>query len=309
MRFKNLVIIVLTMLAMRYLLMRPMLAKFGLELQLAGWIFALIVIATVLIAAAGYVINDYFDTRPDTINHPESVIVGRAVSKRGAIALHSTLNVLGVAAGAVAAFAVHRPMLMLLFVLTTGILWFYSTTYKRQLLIGNVIVATLTAIVPLIPLVFEYPLLQVYWSSIVVYQMKLYPIVYWTCGYAVFAFLLTFAREIIKDIEDFEGDASFGRNTLPVYFDVNVAKIVVCCVLMLTVGVLAVALTKHLQSQPTLDVLTLVYCLVLLVMPIFATIVVLMFAKQKKQYHTASIMCKLIMLMGIAYTLVINFGL
>ena len=110
-------------------------------------------------------------------------------------------------------------------------------------------------------------------------------------------------------VEDFEGDASFGRNTLPVYFDVNVAKIVVCCVLMLTVGVLAVALTKHLQSQPTLDVLTLVYCLVLLVMPIFATIVVLMFAKQKKQYHTASIMCKLIMLMGIAYTLVINFGL
>ena len=307
-RLKNLIIIALTMLAMRYCIMHPMLENHGLQLQLPVWIFTLIVLATVLIAAAGYVINDYFDTRPDTINHPDSVIVGRSVSKRMAIALHSTLNALGVVAGVVAAFAVQKPMFSLIFILTTGMLWFYSTTYKRQLLIGNIIVALLSALVPLIPLVFEYPMLQVYWSSVVVYQMKLYPIVYWICTYAIFAFLLTLAREIIKDIEDFEGDSSFGRNTLPVYFDISVSKTVVCSVLLATVMLLAYALSKYQQSLPQFDIITLVYCFMLIVMPIFATMVILMMAKHKKHYHAASVMCKLIMLMGIAYTLVFRFG-
>lgn len=303
-RYKNLIIIALTMLSMRYLVMRPMLVGLGMQLQMDGWLFALLVGATVLIAAAGYAINDYFDVLPDALNRPDTQIVGRSVSKRTAIAIHSALNALGVVMGAVVAFGVGRPMLALIFALTTGVLWFYSTTYKRQLLVGNLVVALLSALVPLLPLIFEYPMFQVYWGSLVMYQIKLYPMVYWVSGYAAFAFLLTLAREIIKDMEDFEGDSSFGRNTLPVYFDMRVAKAVVCAVLMLTNALLALAMAGYLRATQPLDVVTLVYGIVLVLMPIFALMVLLLMAREKRHYRTASALCKLIMLLGIGYTLV-----
>lgn len=303
-RYKNLIIIALTMLSMRYLVMRPILLALGMQLQMAGWLFALLVLATVLIAAAGYAINDYFDMRPDAINRPQGQVVGRTVSKRAAIALHSVLSALGVLMGAAVAFKVGRPALTLIFALATGVLWFYSTTYKRQLLVGNIVVALLTAMVPLLPLIFEYPMFQVYWSSVVVYQIKLYPMVYWVAGYAAFAFMLTLAREVIKDMEDFEGDASYGRNTLPVYFNIKVSKVFVGIVLMLTNVLLAVALMWYLRATQPLDIVTLIYSIVLLLMPILALIVLLIVAREKRHYHAASTMCKLIMLLGIAYTLV-----
>lgn len=303
-RYKNLIIIALTMLAMRYLIMRPMLMGLGMQLQMDDWLFALLVGATVLIAAAGYAINDYFDARADTINRPDTLIVGRSVSKRTTIALHSVLNIVGVSMGAVVAFGVGRPVLTLIFALSTGVLWFYSTTYKRQLLVGNLVVALLTAMVPLLPLIFEYPMFQVYWSSVVVYQIKLYPIVYWVAGYAGFAFMLTLAREIVKDMEDFEGDSSFGCNTLPVYFDMRVSKAVVCVVLMLTNALLALALAWYLRATHPLDVITLIYGIVLVLMPIFALMVLLLVAREKRHYHTVSTLCKLIMLLGIGYSIV-----
>lgn len=303
-RYKNLIIIALTMLAMRYLIMRPMLMGLGMQLQMDDWLFALLVGATVLIAAAGYAINDYFDARADTINRPDTLIVGRSVSKRTTIALHSVLNIVGVSMGAVVAFGVGRPVLTLIFALSTGVLWFYSTTYKRQLLVGNLVVALLTAMVPLLPLIFEYPMFQVYWSSVVVYQIKLYPMVYWVAGYAGFAFMLTLAREIVKDMEDFEGDSSFGCNTLPVYFDMRVSKAVVCVVLMLTNALLALALAWYLRATHPLDVITLIYGIVLVLMPIFALMVLLLVAREKRHYHTVSTLCKLIMLLGIGYSIV-----
>lgn len=295
------------MVTMRYLIMQPILTKLGMELQLGTGLFIMLILATLLIAAAGYAINDYFDTKTDLVNRPETVIVGKKISKRNAIATHTILNIAGIGLGAAVSVAVGKPLYSLLFVLTTGILWFYSTTYKRQLLIGNFIVATLTGIVPLIPLIFEYPLFQVYWQSIVIYQLKLYPMVYWVGGYAVFAFMLTLAREIIKDIEDFEGDSTYGRSTLPIRFGINSSKIATSIILLATAMLLGIMVAKHLQQHPTFDYITLIYSIVLIIIPIFALMVVLLMAKEKKDYHTASTICKIIMLLGLLYTLVFRF--
>lgn len=287
--------------------MQPILVRLGMELQLSPALFATLVTATILVAAAGYAINDYFDTKTDMVNHPDTVIVGKSISKRTAIAIHSILNIAGVILGLAVSIRIGRPIFSLLFVLTTGILWFYSTTYKRQLLIGNIIVAILTAIVPMIPLIFEYPLFQVYWESIVIYELKLYPMVYWICGYAIFAFMLTLAREIIKDIEDFEGDSTYGRSTLPIRYGITTSRYVVVVILICTVMLMALATAKYLQSQQTFDFITLIYSIALIIIPIFALVTLMLLAKTKKDFHTASTICKIIMLFGILYALVNKF--
>lgn len=294
---------------MRYFIMQPMLLRLGMELQLSAWLFFALIAATIFIAAGGYVINDYFDTKTDLVNRPDTVIVGKSIDKRTAIAAHSILNVLGVALGTIVSFKIGKPIFSLLFIITTGILWFYSTTYKRQLLVGNIIVAILTGLVPLIPLIFEYPLFQVYWESIVIYQLKLYPMVYWVGGYAVFAFMLTLAREIIKDIEDFEGDATYGRDSLPIHYGINTSKYVVSFVLLATLAILGFAIIEYLKMQATFDYVTFIYSIVFITIPIFALVTIVLLAKTKKDYHTASTVCKIIMLFGILYTLINKFML
>ncbi|HPX05845.1 MAG TPA: UbiA family prenyltransferase, partial [Tenuifilaceae bacterium] len=154
-RTKNLLVVMATMYAMRFFIVAPLLQVKGMQLQLGEVPFLLLVLATVFIAAAGYVINDYFDTRADLINHPESVIVGRKIARRTAIILHLGLSLVGVVLGTVVSFLIGKPTYSIIFLLVAGMLWFYSTTYKRQFLIGNIIVAFLSALVPMLVLVFE----------------------------------------------------------------------------------------------------------------------------------------------------------
>ena len=126
-RFPNLLMIIVTMVLVRYGLVQPLLTHLpgewqgqhvvvpGLTLKLADWQFALLVVSTVLITAAGYVIHDYFDTRTDLVNRPHRVIVGKEVSRRSAMALHLMLNIMGVGAGVGLSFAIGFPFLGFIF--------------------------------------------------------------------------------------------------------------------------------------------------------------------------------------------------
>lgn len=305
-RFKNLLIIAATMVLMRYFIMQPILQGFGLSLQLSTATFIMLVLATVFIAAAGYAINDYFDTRTDLVNRPGTVIVGKAVSRRVAIAIHLILSALGILLGTIVAIKVGRPVFSLLFILPVGILWFYSTIYKRQLLVGNIVVATLTGIVPLIPLIFEYPLFKVYWEVIVTYQLKVYVMVNLICGYALFAFLLTLVREIVKDMEDFEGDTVYGRNTLPVHFGIKASKITAASILILTLVSLIYLFYRHVELLPgeNLFYISFLYFVFFILIPFAILIVMIFLAQDKRDFHRASVMNKILMLLGLIYTLV-----
>ncbi|MCB8964269.1 MAG: geranylgeranylglycerol-phosphate geranylgeranyltransferase [Bacteroidales bacterium] len=308
-RYKNLLIVAATMVLVRYFIMQPILHGFSFELQLGVLSFVMLVLATVLITAAGYVINDYFDTRTDLVNRPQTVVVGKSVSRRLAIAMHMGMSVLGIALGLIVAIKVGRPIFSLLFVLAAGVLWFYSTTYKRQLIIGNLVVALLTGLVPLIPLIFEYPLFDVYWDMIALFNINLNRMVYWVGGYALFAFLLTLVREIIKDIEDFEGDTVYGRNTLPVHFGIQASKIIASSLLMTTLIVLIFLFARYMQFLPSgkFDYYTFIYFVLFILIPIFALFVMLLLAHSKTDYHKSSRMCKLIMLFGLLYTLIFRW--
>ena len=125
-----------------------------------------------------------------------------------------------------------------LFLVVSGLLYFYSASYKRQFLIGNIIVAILTAMVPLLVVIYEWPALYRYYTVNAVTLPEFNFIFYWVGGFALFAFLTTLTREIIKDIEDFEGDIAYGRNTVPVVIGILSAKIVSVSLMIITIVLL-----------------------------------------------------------------------
>src|SRR6056297_391064 len=302
-RFKNLLIIVLTQYLMRWSIIRPLLKVNQFELQFSELHFFFLVMATVLITAAGYVINDYFDTKTDLVNRPEKVILGRKLNRRWAILLHIIFNTIGIGLGTYISFYIGLPILSLVFVMITGILWFYSTTYKRQFLIGNVIVALLTALVPLMVLLFEIPLLRAKYGLLMLeLKASFNYIILWVIAFSFYAFLLTLIREVIKDIEDFEGDNAYGRNTMPIVLGVMNTKIVIITFILLTQFSLLYVYFRFLK-----DTFTLVYFGVFLIVPLLMLLYKLLTAKKKMDYHLASNLSKVIMLAGILYALVANY--
>lgn len=314
-RIQNLFIVALTQYMMRWCIIHPILSHLtviqnneairlpAFELQFSEFNFFLLVLSTVFLTAAGYVINDYFDAKTDLLNHPGKVIVGKVIPRRTAMASHIILNILGIGIGVYISFFVGMPFLVIIFITVSGLLWFYSTTYKRQFLIGNLIVALLTALVPLIVVLFEIPLLnRSYGHLLLQYDTSLSVLVAWVAGFSFFAFITTLTREIIKDIEDFEGDSAYGRRTLPIVLGVPKSKWIVVGLHIITVAALVFVYFKYLR-----DNITLIYMSITLLLPYILLTYRIVKADKKSDYHFASNLSKFIMLAGIFYSLVVYY--
>jgi 4-hydroxybenzoate polyprenyltransferase len=230
----------------------------------------LISLSTILIAAAGYIINDYFDVKIDLINKPERVIVGRYLKRRVAMGAHQTLNVIGCLIG----LWVGR-WVFVINVLSVTLLWFYSSYFKRQPFIGNLIVAVLMSL-SLVVLVVYYR----YNTNLVLL-------------YAGFAFGITLIREIIKDMEDLRGDASHGCRTLPIVWGLPRTKQLVYLLIALFIpGLFLVAYR--------LDNISLAWLFTVLTLPIGWLTYRLVYADKKQDFARLSTLCKYIMLIGMA---------
>jgi 4-hydroxybenzoate polyprenyltransferase len=155
--------------------------------------FYLLVLGTVMITAAGYMINDYYDVKIDYINKPHEVIVGKGIKRRVVIVLHTILNFSGIALGLFVSLKIGLVNFFAAF-----LLWIYSNRLKREPFIGNLTVAFLTG-------------LSVYIIAFYFQKNELLVLTY-----AIFAFFLNLIREIIKDIEDRHGDRKHGCRTLPI---------------------------------------------------------------------------------------------
>ncbi len=308
-RFPNLLIIAFTQYAMRYLLMEPLLPSDSFELQFGDFQFALLVFSTMLIAAAGYIINDYFDTRADLINKPTRVVVGVAISRKVAMILHLILNIIGVGIGVYLAFYVGLPALSLVFMLSTGLLWFYSTNYKKQFLVGNLTVAFLTALVPLMVVLFEIPLLNREYGEVMIrYDADFNYLFAWVSAFSFFAFITTLIREIIKDAEDFEGDNAYGMKTVPIVLGPFWTKMLVVALIAATLFALILVLLKYIYfSDDPVDYISLVYFSLFLLLPLILLAIQVMVARDKRAYHRASMLIKLVMLFGIGYSVVVFY--
>lgn len=299
-RIENLLIIVMTQWCIKYLVF----ASINEFSKFTPLLFSISVISTVLIAAAGYIINDYFDVKTDKINRPETVVIDVIVKRRWAMILHIIFNIIGLFLGLYLALKCHSLKLVLFQLLSILLLWFYSTHFKKQLLVGNIVVSILTATVPLIPMVYDYYLmgeLDVFTTIIIGDFIKTLEII--IIGYSAFAFLTSFSREVIKDMEDYKGDIQTGCKTMPIVWGIITSKVVTFFIIVITIGLLLMASFKfHKQDQ----LLATYYILALLIFPLCILIVLIIKAKSSKDFKNASLLLKFTMLFGIAFTFIIK---
>jgi 4-hydroxybenzoate polyprenyltransferase len=310
-RFPNLLIMAFTQYMVRWFLVKPMLEvksapDFPLALQMNNLDFFLLSLSTVMLAAAGYIINDYFDVRIDKVNRPNSNVVGRTIKRRVAMGAHTVINVIACALGIWLSYKYGLLRVgIMLYVTVPALLWFYSTNLKRQFLIGNAVIAILSGLVPLIVVLFEVPLLnRAYFDYVTGYNelgehlLSFIDIVRLTAIFSAFAFVVSLLREIIKDTEDYEGDLEYGCRTLPIVLGISRAKGVIAGVTIATMGMLGYL--QYLQSKAH-EWNSFLYFLVLLQLPLAYLMFRVMRARDKKDFHFASLFTKLIMLSGICY--------
>ncbi len=214
---------------------------------------------------------------------------------------HNILNIAGVAAGFYISWKAGYFWLGTFFLIVSGLLYFYSASYKRQFLIGNIIVSLLTAMVPMLVVLYEWPALYRYCAVNAVNPPPLGIIFYWVGGFAIFAFLTTLIREIIKDIEDFEGDMAYGRNTVPVIIGILTAKILSVCLIVITVTLLYLVWHFFLNDR-----ITLAYVSIAIALPLLFVIYQLVTGRDRKQLHIASRMMKVVMITGILYSVLVK---
>jgi 4-hydroxybenzoate polyprenyltransferase len=298
-RLPNLLIVAATQILIRYCIISPLLGQGNMSLQLHGGLFAMLVVATVFTTAAGYVINDYFDRKIDRVNKPSAVIVGKLVYPRHAMAIHLFFSIIGTILGIWVSFKAHVLYLSLIFFMVNGLLWFYSTTYKRQFLLGNFIVALLAAFVPFLVLLYELPLLAREYGSQVTPMIRYLMI--WVLGFALFAFMLNLIREFVKDAEDLEGDRVFGKRTIPVVWGVPAARWISAALLFIAVLLLISAWYFYIP-----DGLSLIYFIFFLIIPMLVVMGILLIKNSTGSFHQASLLLKFILITGLGYMIIVN---
>lgn len=304
-RWQNLLIIALTQYLIRYCIVKPVLSQDLINTVFSVPDFFLLVVSTVFIAGAGYIINDYFDTKTDYVNKPGKNVVNTGLNKKVVFGLFVAFNLIGILLGVYISFKVSCIEFSFVYLLISGLLWFYSTTYKRQVLIGNLIVAILTGAVPLIVLFFEIvPIISLYGSSFLA-KDTLSGIVWFTEGLAVFAFLITLIREIVKDTEDFEGDYIDSRNTIPIFFGIIVTKVIILVLTSFLIFGVILVYIRYLK----LGLFPLLYVIAVIALPLFIVLIKILIAKERKDYTFSSSILKFVIVSGILFMWIVKINI
>ena len=259
-RWYNLVRVALTQVLFRYCIILPVFRNAGYSLPLSQTDFLLLVLATMLVSAAGYAINDYFDLRVDRINKPDNVIVGRLITRRATILIHSVLNFLGVMLGIYLSWKIQYWPLALIFLAVAMALWLYSVRFKRSFLTGNITVALLSAMVILLVWLVEYRAASLQYAV----SPEMMQVNFFARFYSFFAFMISLCREIIKDLEDHAGDKKTGCRSLAVVKGLETTRKVVLVIMGLTILTI-VAYMVYMALQGRFTIMS--YFLVMITIP------------------------------------------
>lgn len=274
--------------------------------QLPWYILLLIAAATILIAAGGYVINDYFDIKIDRINRPDQLIVTQYISKENAMRLSIGLSGVGMVCGLVAAWLLRSSTIAILFAIIPGLLWFYSSSYKRLLIIGNVTIALLSALSPMMVALANVAQLQLKYSTILPYTTLEHDIYAWVGGFSLFAFLLTWIREIVKDLQDQMGDRELECHSMPIVWGNIVTKIVVTALIVLTTVLIGWFWYSLLPFDHSWQSFSTRYIVLAIIIPLWGALWLLWAAKIPSDYRTCQQVLKLTMFLGMLYSFVLR---
>lgn len=333
-RFENLLIIFATQYLFRYFVFNSLfldankqlidyfskngrIAPFNFGLQLLPLDFFLLSLSTVMIAAAGYIINDYFDLKTDRINRPTSIIIDNGIKRRVAMLAHLIINCIGILIGFYIGYKVGNYKLGMIHVFAAGLLWFYSTNFKKIFFLGNLIVAFLTGLVPLVVAIFETHLLNhrsqitfilepVYKEFISIWEISFNRPIYFAAGFASFAVLCSLMREIVKDMKGFIGDLETGGQSIPIKLGYTNTKTIVQTINLFTISLLLYVGWYFLKTYN--DSISIIYIVLTLVLPLIVFSFVLIKSNSSKKFNQSIIFLNFVMLFGILYSLIIWYN-
>ena len=297
-RYQNLLMLALMQLIFRY----GFLELQNIPLALADWQYGILVLATVCIAAGGYIINNIFDVETDTENKPENVIVGKFISETRAYNWYIGFTVIGVAMGFYLSNVINKPSFASIFIVIAATLYFYATSLKQSLLIGNFIVALLLSFSVIIIGIFDlFPITTEENRPV---MGLLFGIL---LDYAIFAFIINFIREIVKDLQDVEGDLNQGMNTLPIIFGVKRTAKLVFVLSFIPIICIVYYINSNLFASGLLYAT--VYGLVLILAPLLYFSTKNWSAVTTQDFHHLSTVLKWILFFGILSIVVISLNI
>jgi len=286
---------VLSMYFMLTFVINPLLGMTAFSGGLSVAEFILLVIATVFIAIGGNIVNDISDINPDSVNKPGRNVVGRGISVAKSWSIYYAFTILGVIAGSLVSYFVDQINYSLIFLFTVGLLWFYSKKYKCQPLVGNIVVAFLSAISFGLVWLYQFfaliPETEVFTSVQSNFQLVNRIVLV----YMGFAFIVSLMREITKDMEDFKGDDRFGCRTFAVVNGINKAKILLYIVSIM--GFVGLILAQYYFFILQFNIHFWFFFLI----DLFFVLIFIrtMKAENKEDFSKISLMIKMIMLLGI----------
>ncbi len=283
-------------LVLRYGFLQPQ----DIPLALNDWQFILLVLATVCLAAGGYIINDIMDSETDFINKPEKVLVGQHISEYDAYNYYIGFNIVGVGLGFYLSNVIDSAGFSALFIIIAATLYLYATSLKQSLLVGNIIVSLLLALSVIIVGIFDlYPVITPDNQSVMSIFFEI------LLDYAFVVFFINLLREIVKDMEDINGDYNQGMKTLPIVLGVQrTAKVVFALSLLPTLCIVYYVLTYLFQLQ-----IASLYILVAIVGPLVYFAVKIWSAKLKTDFSTLSKLLKIVLFLGILSILIITINM
>lgn len=291
-RWPNLFFIAVTQTLFVYCIVHPVMYTAGAAPNIHGIYFILLLISSVVIAAAGYIINDYFDLNIDLINKPEKLVVEKIISRRWVIFWHLLFSVTGIILGFYIDWKTNVRFLGLANFACVALLFFYSVSLKKKLLSGNIVVSALTAWVILVIAWCETSnLLNPDITGAI--AEKITRISFF---YAGFAFVISLVREGVKDLEDIEGDRRYGCNTMPIAWGINATKVFLAVWMVVLIGSLFVVQFYALVLRWWWSV---AYCIPLIIGPLLYIFKKLFSASTSNDYHRLSSLVKLAMFTGI----------
>jgi 4-hydroxybenzoate polyprenyltransferase len=255
-------------------------------------LFWLLCASSLFIAAAGYIINDYFDLNIDQVNKPDKLVVDTIIKRRWAILWHWGMSFIGVIISFYVSWKLDNWIIGIANAGCVFLLMLYSSTFKKKLLIGNFIISILTAWVILVLFVAEWDLNRTLVGTIQIAMGRLFKL---AVVYSGFAFIISLVREVVKDIEDMEGDARYNCRTLPIVWGVNVAKMFSAVWLVVLLAAIIILQFYVLQFHWWWSI---AYSFILIILPLIWIVMKLYRASSKAQFHQLSNLIKLVMLTG-----------
>ena len=301
MRWQNLLFIVITQFLFHYCILQPNLAALSLQPQISNKYLYLIILASIAIAGAGNIINDYFDVNIDRINKPHKLIVGKYISRRWVIFWHLVMSLLGIICSMYVGMKLNLFWLGLANSFCVLVLFIYSASLKKQFLIGNIVVSALTAWVILILVLPEYETLTTTTLQATNVYFKIFRL---GILYASFSFIISVIREVIKDMEDIDGDRKNGCKTMPIVWGLNASKVFIAVWLIVLIGLLIIAQFYIMRFDWWVNI---VYSVLFIITPLIIVLKKLFIAQSSQQFHQLSSIVKWVMLSGILSILFFYF--